>query len=90
MKRNLEKRRELFDAIGRGELSVAQAAKALRRTTGKTQREYAALIGISPRILMQIEQGRGNPTLKSITKVIAPFGLDLSLRRLHAGERATR
>ena len=86
MKPNKEHRREILDAIDRGELEIGAAVKALRRTTGKNQHEYAELTGISPRILMQIEQGRGNPTMKSLQKVLAPFGFTLSLRRIAPGE----
>jgi transcriptional regulator with XRE-family HTH domain len=77
---NLERRAALYEAIVRGELSLPQALRQLRRSVGKTQTEYAALVGLSPRILKAIEQGRGNPTLKSIRKVLKPFNLDLTVR----------
>ena len=79
--RNLKRRAELYDAIDRGELGFPDALRLLRRCIGKTQTEYAELAGLSPRILKEIEQGRGNPTLKSIRKALKPLGLDITVGR---------
>ncbi len=82
LKPDLKHRAELYAAIDRGELGFPEALQALRRAIGKTQAEYAALAGLSTRILKEIEQGRGNPTLKSIRKALKPFGLDLTVSRV--------
>ena len=81
LKVDIERRAALYDAIGRGELGFPEALRELRRSVGKTQAEYAKLSGLSARILKEIEQGLGNPTLKSIRKALKPFSLDITVRR---------
>ena len=81
LKADLERRAGVYEAIERGELGLPEALRRLRRSVGKTQAEYAALVGLSPRILKAIEQGRGNPTLKSLRKALKPFGLDVTVCR---------
>ena len=44
--------------------------KKLPKFMGKTQMEYARMIGISPRVLIDFERGVGNPTLASIQSMI--------------------
>jgi DNA-binding XRE family transcriptional regulator len=81
LKADIEHRATLYDAIGRGELGFPEALRKLRRSVGKTQAEYAKLVGLSARILKEIEKGRGNPTLKSIRKALKPFNLDITVCR---------
>ena len=43
---------------------------------GLTQTEYAEkVLKIYPRVLMEIEKDRGNPTLATLVKIAKPFGL---------------
>ncbi len=83
--RNKERRRalrdELYEAIARGEISIPDAVRKMRKIAGRTQAEYARLVGVSPRILIELERGIGNPTVKTLTKILAPFDLELGLRR---------
>lgn len=83
--RNKEKRRalrdELYEAIARGDISIPEAVRTMRKIAGRTQAEYARLVGISPRILIELERGIGNPTLKTLAKILAPFDLQVGLRR---------
>ncbi|MFZ2658177.1 MAG: helix-turn-helix transcriptional regulator [Victivallales bacterium] len=81
IKADIKRRAILYDAIDQGELGFPEALRKLRRSVGKTQSEYAKLVGLSSRILKEIEQGRGNPTLKSIRKALKPFNLDITVRR---------
>ena len=74
-------RSELYDRLGRGELSLVEAVRLLRKVADKTQAEYATLVGVSPRVLIDFERGVGNPTIKSLHKILAPFGLELTVRR---------
>lgn len=82
--RNLEKRAalrtELFERLAKGELDLVTTVKTMRKIAGKTQIEYAKLVGISPRILIELERGIGNPTLRTLQKILAPFGLELTAR----------
>lgn len=79
MKRSPEQIREqkqrLRQGIERGELTLGQAVREMRKITGMNQKEYAQkIVGISPRILAEIERDAGNPTLETLNKIGRPFG----------------
>jgi DNA-binding XRE family transcriptional regulator len=77
-------RTELYELADRGELDLRDAVRRMRKIAGKTQVEYAKLVGVSPRILIEFERGLGNPTLRTLERILAPFRLELTLRRLRA------
>lgn len=64
---------------------LAEAVRTMRRIGGLDQTEFARLLGIAPRVLMEIERGRGNPTLATLKKVAAPFGLGVGFIRSQKG-----
>lgn len=75
-------RRALFEAAGKGELAVGDAVRRMRLITGLTQADFARRIaGISPGALAQIESGRGNPTIETLDKIGAAFGLEVGFVR---------
>lgn len=74
-------RAELFAAADRGDLDLREALKSMRKIAGRSQIEYAKLVGVSPRVLIEFERGGGNPTIETLEKMLAPFGLELTLRR---------
>ena len=49
--------------------SIGYVIKHLRKNKHKTQIEFATEIGIYPRVLKDIETGKGNPTLTSLNKI---------------------
>jgi transcriptional regulator with XRE-family HTH domain len=77
----VEIRREkeaLYADIGEGLLTLGQASRRMRKITGLTQTEYAEkILKIYPRVLMDLERDRGNPTLDTLKKVAKPFGLQV-------------
>jgi transcriptional regulator with XRE-family HTH domain len=79
--RRAELRQELYRLVEQGQLGVVDAVRRMRKIADKTQAEYAKLVGISPRVLIDFERGVGNPTLRSIEKMLRPFGLEISVRR---------
>jgi len=74
-------RDELYARVERGDIGLVEAIRLMRKIADKTQAEYAALVGVSPRVLMELERGAGNPTLKTIAKLLAPFELEVTVRR---------
>jgi len=68
-------REALYEDIHAGRLSLGEATRRMRKIVGMTQPEYARLIGIAPRVLMDIERGHGNPRLNTLEKLAKPFGL---------------
>jgi len=72
----------LYTDIEAGVLTLGQATRRMRRIVGMTQSEYAEkVLKIYPRVLMEIERDRGNPTLETLEKIAAPFGLTLGFVR---------
>jgi len=66
----------LYADIAAGSLTLGQATRRMRRIVGMNQKEYAEkVLKIYPRVLMEIERDRGNPTLETLEKIAAPFGL---------------
>lgn len=71
-------RRSFYDDLNSGRCAnLADSVRRMRKITGLTQKEYAGLIGIAPRVLIDLERGVGNPTLKTLIKMASPFGLDI-------------
>ncbi len=77
-----ELRYAFFKDLDEGNLSdLFDTIRRMRKITGLTQPEYAKLIRIAPRVLIDIERGVGNPTLKTLNKIAEPFGLRIGLLR---------
>ena len=86
-------REELYARIARGDITLIEAVKMMRKIAGRSQADYARLVGVSPRILIELERGIGNPTLRTLGKILAPFDLEIGLRRralMGASERQPR
>ncbi len=81
-----ELRRQLYERIGRADVGLVEAVRMMRRIADKTQVEYARMVGISPRVLADFERGVGNPGLKTLERILAPFNLELTVRRRRAPE----
>lgn len=79
--RRVAVRAELYARADRGELDLREAIKMMRTIAGRSQVEYAQLVGVSPRVLIEFERGIGNPTLRTLEKMIAPLGMEITLRR---------
>lgn len=70
-----QKREELKRALRAGELELGDAVRRMRQLTGLSQKVYAEkILKIFPRVLMDIEGGRGNPRLETLEKVAKPWG----------------
>ena len=77
-----ELKQQLQRDIDQQKLSLGEATRRMRKITGLTQAEYAKqVVGISPRILMDVEKGYGNPTLETLNKIGKPFGLVVTFVR---------
>jgi DNA-binding XRE family transcriptional regulator len=66
--------------IAAGCLSANEAVKTMRALSGLTQAEFAAHRGVALRVIKEIESGKGNPTLESLQKIGAIFGLEPAFR----------
>lgn len=71
-------KQHLKDALATGEVSIGEAVRQMRRIAGMNQREYASnIVGVSPRILAEIERNEANPTLDTLNKIGRPFGYEV-------------
>ncbi len=84
--RRNEMRRAFYNDLDAGRLdNLPDTIRKMRKITGMTQPEFAKLIGIASRVLIDLERGVGNPTLKTLEKLAGPFGLRVGLVRKNRG-----
>lgn len=78
----LEKQ-QLREAIERGEISLGEAVRRMRKITGMNQKAFAQkIVGVSPRVLAEIELGRANPTVETLNKIGRAFGYRVGFRHV--------
>ena len=73
-----ETRVELDKTTPTSEITLSEQIKRMRQITKKTQIAYAKMLGIAPRIIIDLENNKGNPTLSTLTKIGKPFGYSVS------------
>ena len=79
-----EAKEKLFKSLATGEITIGEATRRMRNIVGLTQKDYAEkVLKIYPRVLMEIEKDRGNPTLATLEKIASPFGLKIGFVRKH-------
>ena len=59
--------------------NIGKLLRARRKFLQLRQRDLAELAGVTLRGLTEIENGRGNPTLKQISKIANVLGLEITL-----------
>ncbi len=79
-------RRAFYERIGRGDMTIPEAMKAMRAMTGLTQAEFAAHRGVSRRVIQDIERGTGNPTVDSLNSIAKLFGLQVGFVPIRRSE----
>ncbi|MGF6774043.1 DNA-binding XRE family transcriptional regulator [Paraburkholderia sp. GAS199] len=79
-------RRQFYEQIRHGDMTLPDAMKAMREITGLTQAEFAANRGVSRRVIQDIERGTGNPTVESLNSIAKLFGLRVGLVPIRRGE----
>lgn len=68
----------LSEEIANGDLSVGQAVRRMRALTGLTQLQFAKKVaGLSVRALNEIENGKANPTVRTLNKIAHLFGYEV-------------
>lgn len=72
---------QFYADVEAGKLSLQETVRRMRKILKMSQPEYAKLIKIAPRIIIDLERGVGNPTLKTLEKIGHPFRLKVNFRR---------
>lgn len=76
----LEKQ-QLREAGERGEISLGETVRRMRKISGMNQKVFAQkIVGVSPRVLTEIELGRANPAVETLNKIGRAFGYKVGLR----------
>jgi transcriptional regulator with XRE-family HTH domain len=75
--REAEFRRQLFEGVMNNELSVSEAVRLMQKVSRLTQAEFAAHRGVSTRVLKEIVAGTANPTVETLNKIAAIFGMEV-------------
>lgn len=71
----------LYKKVDSGEIELKEAVKLIRKIYHLNQSEYAKKVGVSVKTIANIECGLGNPTLESLSKILAPLKLKLRVVR---------
>lgn len=56
---------------------IGEVIRARRETLGIDQRTLSEISGVAVHTLSNIEAGNGNPTVKSLDKVLGALGMEL-------------
>ncbi|MGE0633465.1 MAG: helix-turn-helix domain-containing protein [Pseudobdellovibrionaceae bacterium] len=83
-KKNLEARnkmrKELFDSINNKDIEISSALVKMRAVLNLSQQDFSKLVGISKKIISDIELNKGNPRVQTLNKIFAPLGLEVGLK----------
>lgn len=83
-------RTAFYERIERGDTTIPEAMKAMRKMTGLTQAEFAEHRGVSRRVIQDIERGTGNPTVDSLNSIAKIFGLQVGFVPIRRREPVAR
>ena len=69
------RREEIFRRAREGDLTMAGAVRDIRKSLGMTQAVFAQRFGLTRIQVIELEGGKSNPTLETLTKIGRPLGL---------------
>ncbi len=69
-----ELRSKLHEDVERGGLPVAETIRRMREAMGLTQQRFGEVFKLTERQVWELENGKGNPTTETLTRLGKPFG----------------
>jgi DNA-binding XRE family transcriptional regulator len=72
-------RNKLAERVPQARADIPDLIRTMRLIARKSQAEYARLCGVSPRVLGDIEAGKGVQTTETLGKLLRPFGLEIGV-----------
>lgn len=71
------RREDIWRRAGSGDLALPDAVRDIRRSIGMTQADFARHFGLTRIQVIEIENGKANPTLETLMKIAKPFGFKI-------------
>src|SRR5258708_7285011 len=68
-------RKNFYEGIDRGHLTISDAVRAMRAIFDMTQAEFSVHRGVSEQTVQDLELGRGRPDVESLNRIASIFGL---------------
>jgi y4mF family transcriptional regulator len=59
-------------------MGLAQTMKSRRKTLGISQQDLAEIAEVSLATVKDIERGRGNPSLRTVQKILDVLGMEIN------------
>ena len=72
-------RGELAALVPEADVELPEIIRRMRLITRKSQAEYARLCDVAPRVLADIEAGKGNPRMETLERLLRPFGYKIGV-----------
>lgn len=73
-------RREFYEGVKNDSWNLIETVRRFRIMLGMSQKDFAEYTGLTLRAIMEFEQGKRNPTLKTLEKMIKGSGLEFGFR----------
>jgi DNA-binding XRE family transcriptional regulator len=67
-------RDKLTSLVPGAKAEIPDLLRMMRLIARKSQSEYARLCGVAPRVLADVEAGKGHPRIDTLEKLLRPFG----------------
>lgn len=80
------RKKAIDDVLANPQWSLPQSVRHLKTTMRITTAELAKLAGISFRTLQDIERGKSEGTVQTMSRVFGVFGLKLGVARMPRGD----
>jgi DNA-binding XRE family transcriptional regulator len=72
-------RDRLNELIPQERAGIPELIRMMRLITRKSQAEYAHFCGVAPRVLADLEAGKGSPRVETLDKLLRPFGFQVGV-----------
>jgi transcriptional regulator with XRE-family HTH domain len=72
-------RDKLNELVPQERAGIPELVKTMRLITRKSQAEYARFCGVAPRVLADLEAGKGSPRVETLDKLLRPFGFQVGV-----------
>ena len=76
-----ERRIEFYKAVDEQTMNIQQAVLHYRYMLGMNQVEFAKFTEVPLKSIRDFEQGKSNPTIKTIEKMLTGSGLEIGVKR---------